>query len=93
MPDYRTEKGGLIEIDVQSRECPKSIALLNPELKALILLDTRNRQAQRATGAAMFGHDSGLWPAVWFDAITALQSARDEEESARHEAALRDARR
>jgi hypothetical protein len=76
----------LITLSVESSECPVSLLSKSPELRSLVLLDAKNRQAQRATGATMFGPDSGRWPAVWFDAVSALQSARDEEEAARIEA-------
>lgn len=85
-PDYRTEQGGIVNIEVEARECPVSLLADAPELRSLIHLDTRNRQVQKATGAAMFGPDSSLWPAVWFDAVAVLQTARDEEEAARLEA-------
>jgi len=38
------------------------------------------RAVHKATGAAIYGPDSGRWPGYWFDAIALLTVARDEAE-------------
>lgn len=46
-------------------------------------METDSHLAKSAAGAALFGLDSGRWPAWWLDAVTAIERARIAEHNAR----------
>lgn len=41
-----------------------------------------------STGAALFGLDSGQWPAFWADAVVVIAAARIAESNARQTAVM-----
>lgn len=65
---------------VTSDECP--VSFVTDESKALIEIESMNHQAQKSTGATLFGSDAGLWPAVWHDVVTLVQIQRGLDEAA-----------
>jgi hypothetical protein len=58
------------------------VSLITPESKAFVELEAMNQAAQKSTGATLYGHDSGAWPAIWHDVITITQMQRTLDESA-----------
>ncbi len=65
---------------VTADECP--VSLISDESKALIEIESMNHQAQKSTGATLYGPDAGAWPAVWHDVVTLVQIQRGLDEAA-----------
>ncbi len=65
-------------------ECP--VSYITPESIFLTELLGRNKRARECTGAAMFGQDSGKWPAWWADAVDVYETFHILEANARTEA-------
>jgi hypothetical protein len=63
--------------DVRSLECPKSRIVRHPAVADLIHINT---QADGVRGA--LGPPS-RWPAVFYDAVTAVNRAKNEDDAAR----------
>jgi hypothetical protein len=81
-PQYETEKGSQFNVsEVEIDECPTSF--ITSESKALIELHGRLMRGKDAVGAAMFGPDSGAWPAWWLDLISVLEVQKILESNAR----------
>lgn len=68
----------------RNSECPTSY--ITPESAWILELVNSNTVATRDTGAALFGPDSGKWPAWWVDALIAVAGARADWERAETEA-------
>ena len=66
---------------VECDECPAS--LITPDSKFLVQLEAENHLMKDSTGAALFGLDSGQWPACWADAVVVIAAARIAESNAR----------
>lgn len=81
-PEYRTAKGSFFQInDCSIDECP--VSFITPESRFIVDMESSNRHAKEATGAALFGPDSGRWPAIWYDSVVELEIQRVIESNVR----------
>lgn len=79
-PEYK-DTGLVFRIDnISSNECP--VSAITPDSRWLVEILSKNLRVHRAAGAPMYGTDSGLWPAWWFDAVEIAQRVIDMEEAA-----------
>ncbi len=80
-PLVKTEGGKSYAVpQVSCDECP--VSFITDESKALVEIESMNAHAQKATGATLYGPDSGQWPAVWHDIVTVIQMQRSLDEAA-----------
>jgi hypothetical protein len=80
VPEYKTPHFTFRVDDISSNECP--VSQITPESRWLVQLLSKNTRINRGTSAPMYGMDSGLWPAWWYDAVDIAQYVSDLEESA-----------
>lgn len=77
--------------EVASADCP--VSCITPHSKQLARILEENYMVREATGAAMFGSDSSIWPAWWSESVVLHQRYRDMEKGTFTEASIKDAQR
>ena len=70
-PEYQWGKLTFRLDDISSAECP--VSLITPESMWLVQMLGSQGRVKEACGAALFGPNSGRWPAWWFDAVDICQ--------------------
>lgn len=64
------------------------MSVITPDSKFLVQLEAENHLMNDSTGAALFGLDSGRWPAFWADAVVVIAAARIAEANAQQRAVM-----
>jgi hypothetical protein len=78
----RAETGGNKSevVIASSAECP--VSAITPQSLFLIEMIHGSQITHEMTGAALFGPDSGRWPAIYLDAVRAVHRAKTRETEA-----------